>query len=273
MRECANVAAVGFSSTFVVAKWYRPLQELAVGARLYNTHPDPVSWSREDGWQCYAPESFYDGQFLPPVLDIAAETRGPVLGAGVDDSDTWAMSWIDEQAEMRSVKVGATDDEPSREVAARMRAQWGRPWHHSAYASLAQWGHTHTGADTGLGLWGAMVCSQLFAEKTVFDILALLGLTPDATPEPLWAGIPDCDYAVDARNVSDLLHQVSPGKGRSDEIDLVLACTKSGWAVWSARDRRMLADPDTSLASIIDKLADIARQRGWRDTPPLDWRW
>lgn len=53
--------------SFVLARWDRPLTELAVNAGLGAVVPDrELSWRRADGWQCLAPEGWLWFHHLAP---------------------------------------------------------------------------------------------------------------------------------------------------------------------------------------------------------------
>jgi hypothetical protein len=223
---------MGFDQTFVVARWDRPLTTLAANSRIgeFGSEPEEdLSWTRADGWQCYAPAGgYYDGELIPPVQDIAAETGGPVLGLGVSRSDHYRVSFLEGETLHSFARGWDEGEDPEPEMIER----WGNPWEFSAASALTRWARPFVNPATSLeGLRWAIVVPQLFAEQTVFDLLRLLTLVPDPQVPPWWAAIPDAMYAVDA---TELRWQRSSTSNLSAlDTDVSLAFTRTGVGVWS----------------------------------------
>jgi hypothetical protein len=147
---------VAFDGTFVVARWARPLAELSVNSRLVLSgapHPE-LTWARSDGWQCFFPDDFYDGELVPPVLEISQETAGPVLGIGVNRNYHYRLSFV-EGGELQTIAEGEYEDESEGDIRREMVQRWGEPWQHGAAESLRRWAQPFAKIPY-LGVFGAL---------------------------------------------------------------------------------------------------------------------
>ncbi|MFG3602612.1 hypothetical protein [Micromonospora chersina] len=266
---------MGFDNTFLLARWDHPLTALTAHRRIEGWSDEPVpdlSWSRDDGWQCYAPDGgYYDGELVPPVLDIAAETGGPVLGIGVARSDFYRLSFI-EVDELRTVAHGGYSDANPADIRREMVDRWGQHWPNEAAASLTTWAASFGAKVSNVGLWGALATPQVFAEQTVFDVLALLTLVPNPLEQQWWSrDIPDGRYAIHARDVG---HRGMWGLKRPDDVwnreDLVLAFTDAGVGAWSLDRRRWESDLSRDLSTGVEGLRENVLRQGWTEQPSKD---
>jgi hypothetical protein len=271
---------VAFDNTFLVARWERPLTELAVNGRLDPVdmrEPDPgLSWTRADGWQCLAPEgAYYDGELVPPVPEVAAETGGPVLGAGVSRSHHYRLSFI-EGGELRSIAVGPSEDQRSGVFRREMVERWGEPWRNEAAASLRRWAAPFADASY-IAIFGALAIEQVEAQYTLFDLLKLFTLVPDGNDadgtdrgflrDAWWLrDVPDAVYAIEAGNIQhlDLVRPMGDYRHR----ELVLAFTDRGVGLWNLQESRWEKAPTADLRATLEDLRGRLRRQGWTPSPP-----
>jgi hypothetical protein len=264
-RQCHD-RFVGLDNTFVVAQWDRPLTSLAVNNRIEPEdvrEPDPnLSWTRADGWQCYAPlGGYYDGALVPPVRDITEETRGLVLGIGVARSDHYRISFL-QDGEIQTLANGWYHEYEQSDFEREVVNGWGEPWRVRAAEGLKRWAEPI--ADVSwLGLFAAIRVPRVFAEATIYDVLRLLTLVPDPNDPPWWHDIPGADYAVDGNDISDPTRTSLP-RGVIPRHNIVLAFTADGPGVWSMERARWASPP----AHDADQLLTLRRELQRQNWPP-----
>jgi hypothetical protein len=265
---------VGFDQTFVIAQWDQPLEELTINGRLGDgecQEPDTgISWRRKDGWQCFAPMGgYYDGELVPPVIEIAAETGGPVLGIGVARSDYYELSFV-EGGELRKVAYGPYEGRSSKVSRREMIGLWGDPWEVGAARSLSRWAESL--ADVSWqGLAWIFGIPHLMAEEAMFDLLGMLTLMPDeddpnhGPDSPMrgawWTTIPDVVYAIEPGDLA----RFEPRAPREawGQRDLLLGFTASGVGVWSRTQPRWTLTPTRDEQAVLASLSDQLRGMGW----------
>lgn len=254
---------MGFDGSMIVAKWDRPLQILTADEVEGGIPPDPVSWTRNDGWQCYMPDGWF-WEIPPPVESIAERTGGPVLGAGIARSDYWMLAFV-EGGQLRTVGYGSTEERSATSLLQEMTEQWGNPWPAKAAQSLARWAKPFAEVSR-TGLYGALANPQLFAERTVSDLMQLLKLVPDEAEPPWWSqAIPDAVYAIEAAQMLRVLTQLTKPDWVSSQPDIVLTYTEDGVGIWSLQAQDWEIAPHAGGPSLLDALVDLLRRDGWTD--------
>lgn len=249
----------------VVARWYRPLAELEVNDQLHiRATDDDLTWERPDGWQCFAPEAFYaDG--MPPVDEISREIDGgPVLGALILRSDFYRVSFMMD-GRLRTIANGVTLDHPPGSARREMAAHWGHAdWQRYAAVALQRWSRDFA-AVPYIALWATMTIHQVFAERTVLDLLSLLGLVADPSRKPWWSGVPGAVYAIHAVDIEYVLRNAKPSRTSFTEPDRdpVFACTDTGVGVWSQVSSRWLVQPTMYLRPTLNQLVSHLIAEDW----------
>lgn len=264
---------MGFSITYVIARWNRPLAELTANTALVNgSDPDPqYSWDRADGWQCFAPEGFYDGRLVPPVVRIQTEVGGPVLGMGVESSSHWRAAFhLD--GELRWIAAGPSEDGASEEYEAEMIARWGPDWQAGAAAGLAAWAAPWAHVDAG-AIEAVLRVPHLFPENKLADLQRMLTLVP-AAEHRWWESwnygaihedeVPHASYAVNATqvNIVGLMPPADRYINRTGEI--ALALTDSGYGLWDRDTSGWVHDPTLPLDDALTMLTHVLPARRWR---------
>lgn len=248
----------------VVARWSRPLADLAVNDQLRIRAIDAeLSWDRPDGWQCFAPEAFYaDGV---PVEEISREIDGaPVLGMQVMRSDFYRVSFIHGGAH-RTIAHGVTLDHPPGSVHREMVGHWGHPdWQRYAAVLLQRWSRDFADVPY-IALWSVLSIHQLFAERTVFDLLSLLRLVADPNHEPWWRQVPGAAYAIQPTDLRYVLRKAKPPGGRhaQPDRDPVLAVTESGTGIWSPASERWLVRPTIYVRQTLNQMISLLVSADW----------
>lgn len=276
---------MGYVASLLLARWDRPLIELAANEQL-NGHWDAeeeFSWSRADGWQCYAPNGFWidfehpGGELYvkpahrrqyvaPPVVEIEAEIGGPVLTAGATN-DYYRLTFI-EGDQVRTVARGFLDPDRNEEYHEReMVERWGQDWPAAAAASLKRWAAPFVDVPLA-GLTGALSLDQVFTYLCMYDVFRLLTLVPDPDEPPWWAKIPDAVWAIEPSDATDIRCYVDE-TADSPPNPLVLAYTADGIGIWDTSQRRWLADRSTDLDQQLELLrAELQTEYGW--TPVVE---
>jgi len=248
---------MGMDQSFVVARWDRPLEELA----FHREQPGPLSadedfsWSREDGWQCFSPWDVYQIGLLEQVEMIDREIGGPVLAMEVLDSSSWHVAFM-EDGRVRHVGEGELEYDSFEDTHRKMIDAWGQDWTDAAAASLQRWARPIVEVPSR-ALRLVLAAPRLFTEEVLFDLLQLLTLVENPL-EPAWwtSSIPGSEYAVRFRD----LYFHGAGRHRNDEegMDLALTSVSSGFGVWSIERGGWATEPITSLSGM---LADLREQR------------
>lgn len=118
-------------------------------------------------------------------------------------------------------------------------------------------------------LWVALTLRQIFAQHTVFDLLALLGLVADPDRKPWWSEIPGAVYAMHAADIDDVLRRAEPpaGSWREPDRDPVFACTDAGVGVWAQDRARWLVNPTLYFRPTLNQLVSHLLADGWDAGP------
>ncbi|ROS30566.1 hypothetical protein [Cellulomonas sp. PhB150] len=262
-------------ATYIVARWDRPLTELRINNAIEHLVVEgPYSWARTDGWQCLVPEEvFYAGDVIPPVALIEEETRGPVLGLGVESSSVWHVAFRAGRT-VRRVSAGAESGYPV-ELEHAMVQSWGHQnWRMRAAESLAGWAAPFADV-SAMGLAAAMEAPHIFAESKLDDLKRLLTLVPDRG-HPWWSfgrattvresDVPGAIYAVDGFALR--VPGWRPPVGEFREPGLAVVRTVEGWRIWDRVRTTWLRDSVAELQTVLLDLAALVAARGWvRSTP------
>jgi hypothetical protein len=257
---------MGMHHWFVVAQWDRPLGEIV---SRYPSEPadwdHDLSWSREDGWQCFAPSVIYEDWLLEQVEQIEGETGGPVLVMEVVDSDSWCVAFI-EGGRVRHVGYEPDTYDTFEEFCQEMVDAWGEDWIAGAAGSLQRWARPIVEVSSQ-SLQLAMAAPWLRVEGALFDLLRLFTLVEHPDEPVWWAAIPDVDYAVWGQGL------YVPGVAAPEEDarggDLALTAGPDGFGVWSVERKEWASQPVTNLTAFLAALPELLRELGWT-VRPLD---
>jgi hypothetical protein len=260
---------MGTFSTYVIARWDHPLTELEANTALDGAEPDEgFSWTRPDGWQCFAPDgSFYGNELLPPIEEIEREVGGPVLGLGLAGTH-WEVGFI-LRGERCWIASGGSDEHPAEHFESQMANRWGSNWPHTAAAALDDWASAFAHVDV-LALSAVLTVTHLQAEGKLADLQCALTLAPE--PGDVWwdyrgpdpvevAEVPQAFYAIDAYSLSipDVVMPLAAVYQRG----LVLAFTASGVGIWDRRSSAWYRTPDLAYGDALTELSRLLVARGW----------
>lgn len=276
---------MGYHMTAVLAKWDRPLRELSASAELglgadvddESITDESISWTRPDGWQCFAPTEFYRSGpgygLVPPVGQMQQEIGGPVLGLGVDSTDHWEVAFVLEGQE-RWIAAGPSEEGSSAHFESQMVRAWGADWIAGATAGLIAWASPFATVDP-LALHALLSVDHLFGQVKLADLQRLLSLVPE--PEHPWwtdglgsaAGdetrIPDARYAVDAEALGglDLIGPTEDFRRKT----FALVFTGTGVGIWDFDTNAWTCDPVLRQQEAVSRLGQLLRTRGWKPIP------
>lgn len=248
---------MSLTNTYVIARWDRPLEELRVNEVLAHTTGDEaLSWTRGDGWQCFAPDGeFYRGELVPPVVEIQDEVGGPVLGLGVQSSDHWEVAFVLDGT-VRWLAGGPSEEGSSAHFEAEMVQHWGADWCAAGARALSRWARPVADVDPR-AIEAVLDAPHRYQELKLADLQRILTLTPDQD-DPWWAnwslpGTPEHDVpgALYMVVLSDLV--LPPGHrslgGRA--LDLALTFTPNGVGIWDRAARTWAQDPAPDTATVL----------------------
>lgn len=263
---------VGFTISYVIAPWDRPLAQLRANDALADLEVDPgYSWERADGWQCFAPTDFYGDEPMPPVERIQKEVGGPVLGMYVLSSSDWELAFCLD-GEIQSFRPFPHYAEADEAHLAEMTSRWGPDWLTGVSAGLVRWASPFAQVDAS-AVRATVAAPFVYPEDRLGQLQRVLTLVP-AADHPWWGApspfamradeIPGARWFINpiALNVEGL---GAPGDHYSHpKRQLVLALTTTGFGIWDRDPGTWAREPDLSLETALDHLAELLFDRGWR---------